>query len=229
MSTHNQHRSKFPRLGFFCGIALGSGCVGDEAKDLICGGNGERHGDHCDCDAGFILSDDGSSCDPDPDYDDSQYEGDFVFAPSEVQALTSTESNGQVWLLEAVDNSVQLEIEIYESYGGLSSPGSITIDEAEMNDATCGACIVLQTGCAAHGEHSHCERTFMPLAGGEFYLDKTGTNAGDEFTGELLGVKLQEVNIGQDYRRNQLLTARKLSWLLGASTFYWKHSGSRRK
>ena len=195
----------------FMGFTFGFGCVEKASEDLICSGNGELHGDHCDCDAGFVLSEDGYSCDPDPDYENSQYDGDFIFAPSNVQASTGTENNARVWFLEAIDSDVQLNIAIYESYGGLSSPGSIIIDSTEMDYATCGNCLILQTGCSAHGDHSHCERSFMPIAGGEIRIDKIGTNSGDEFAGELIGITFQEVTIGQNYQTEPVVDGEEIA------------------
>ena len=101
--------------------------------------------------------------------------------------------------MEAKDDDVQLRLVIYESYGGISSPGSITIDEVESSYATCGTCLVLQTGCELHGDHYHCERTFMPAIGGEVNIEKIGTSVGDELAGALLDIVFQEVTISQTY------------------------------
>jgi len=177
-----------------------TGCAEDAAVDEVCGGNGEMHGTHCHCDSGYALSEDGTTCEASTDADSTDYGGDFVFEASEIQASTGTSNNDQIWLLEAIDDDVHLKLEIYESYGGISSPGSITIDDVETDYATCGTCLLLQTGCAGHGDHFHCERTFMPVAGGEIHIDKTGTEAGDEFAGQLLGVIFQEVTIAQNYQ-----------------------------
>ena len=195
-------------LSIFSVLTLHVGC--SDNKDAACGDHGEMHGDHCHCDSGFALSDDGSVCEPveeDP-------ENEFAFAPSEVQASTGTSNNTQIWLLEAIDEDVQLNIEIYESYGGISSPGSIIIDDVEMNYATCGTCVLLKTGCEAHGDHFHCARTFMPSEG-EVRIDATGTSAGDAFTGELIGITFQEVTIDQDYQTEPVVDGIELklsSW-----------------
>lgn len=192
-------------------FSLLTSCAEEDAKDLVCGGNGEMHDDHCDCDSGYVLSDDGNSCDPAPESEEVQYGGDFVFEASEIQASTGTDNNSQIWLLEARADDVHLKIEIYEQYGGISSPGSITIDDVEANYATCGTCLLLQTGCAAHGDHFHCERTFMPKVGGEVHIDKIGTNAGDELAGELLGVVFQEVTIGQNYQSQPVVDGEEIA------------------
>lgn len=186
--------STITNILFLMGIS--SGCSSNSSNDAICGGYGEMHDGHCHCDDGFAISDDGASCEIS---EDSEYGGDFVFSPSTVQASTGTSNNDQVWILEAMEGDVHLRIEIYESYGGISSPGSITIDDVDSNYATCGTCVLLQTGCVEHGDHYDCSATYMPKEGGEVHIDKTGTNAGDDFAGKLLGVVFQEVRIGQDY------------------------------
>jgi len=197
-----------PIITLLFGLTFGTGCVEEESqdssKDEICGGHGEMHGSHCHCDSGYSLTDDGLSCELDSEPESVDYGGDFVFEPTEINASTGTSDNSQIWLLEAIDDDVHLKIEIYESYGGISAPGSITLEEVETNYATCGTCILIQTGCELHGDHYHCERTFMPVAGGEVHIEKIGTSADDEFAGELLGIKFQEVTIAQDYETERV-------------------------
>ena len=178
-------------------VGIGSSCTNGSSNEEICGGNGEMHDGHCHCDDGFTISEDGTSCETSQN---SEYGGDFIFSPSSVQASTGMSNNEQVWILEAMDGGTQLKIEIYESYGGISSPGSITIDDTESNYATCGTCVLLKTGCVEHGDHYDCEQTYMPKEGGEVHIEKTGTSAGDDFSGQLLGIIFQEVRIGQDYQ-----------------------------
>jgi len=175
---------------------LGVGC--GDSKDSICGGHGEMQDTQCECDPGFVPSADGSSCESAPDSEN--FGGDFFFEPSEVEAVTGTSNNSQIWILDAMENDVQLRIEIYEAYGGISSPGTITIDDVETDYANCGTCLLLKTGCVEHGDHFDCSRTFMPTVGGEIRIEQIGTNAGDEFSGRLLGVVFQEVTISQDYQ-----------------------------
>ena len=150
-----------PVLLFFGAI----GC-GDSSDEAICGGHGDIHDGHCHCDDGFTISEDGKSCE---EAQESNYGGDFIYSPSSVQASTRTSNNDQVWLLEAIDGDVQLKIQIFDSYGGISSSGSITIDDVESNYATCGTCVLLQTGCVEHGNHYDCSTTYMPMEGGEVH------------------------------------------------------------
>ena len=181
-------------------LSFNMGCADEPQKAAECGGNGEMHGDHCHCDSGFSLSADGSTCEPSEESDDIDYGGDFFFDPTELNASTGTESNSQIWLLEAIEGDVHLKIEIYESYGGISSPGELVLEEVDTDYGTCGTCLLIETGCAVHGDHYHCERTFMPVAGGEVHIDQIGSSIGDAFAGELLGVVFQEVNIGPNYQ-----------------------------
>lgn len=192
------------------GWGLSTGCGEDASNDAICGGHGEMHDGHCHCDAGFSLAEDGTSCDTNSGSEGSASEGDFIFEPSLIQASTGQSNNSQIWLLEAIDDDVQLKIEIYESYGGISSPGSMTLDDVETNYATCGTCILIQTGCIEHGDHYDCNRTFMPITGGEVHIEKIGTNADDQFSGQLLGLSFQEVRIGQDYETQPIAGGEEL-------------------
>ena len=202
--------SKFSLSILLTSLAFSTGCAEDDSKDQICGGNGEMHEGHCHCDSGFALSDDGMSCEADSETEEVEYGGDFVFEPSELQSSTGTQSGSRFWLLEAIDDEVQLKIEIYESYGGLSSPGSITIDDVEASYATCGTCLFLQTGCVLHGDHYDCRRTFMPKVGGEVHIDDIGESTGDSFAGQLLGVVFQEVTIGSDYQTEPVVDGEEI-------------------
>ncbi|WP_181197578.1 hypothetical protein [Enhygromyxa salina] len=101
-------------------------------------------------------------------------------------------------MLEASDGDAVLTLEIYEAFGGPTSPAVVDITEAETNYATCGTCLILQTGCVAHEDHFDCERTFMPRAEGQVHLHVLGANAGEQFAGELLDLVFQEVSIGED-------------------------------
>ena len=176
------------------GLTLNIGC-GETAKEADCGGHGEMHGDHCDCDAGYSPSEDGLSCEPSDEEEVVDYGGDFEFNPSDIQGSTGENGGSQSWLLEAVEGDIMLTMEIYEDFGGISSPGELEFTEIETNYKTCGTCILVQTGCSGHGDHYHCSKQFMPKAAGKIRLDEIGTAAGETFSGELLGVIFQEVTI----------------------------------
>ena len=65
-------------------------------------------------------------------------------------------------MLEAVDGDVVLSIELYEAYGGLTSPGSAPLTVTETSYETCGTCLILGMECVEHGDHFDCNRVFMP-------------------------------------------------------------------
>lgn len=210
-------------IAMLLSIAIHSGCTDEDASSSeadagqVCSGHGELHGDHCHCDPGFSPSEDERSCLPAPDahvhdeqdahvHDESDAEvgeapgqGELAFSPTDVHAATGQAEDGtQVWLLEAGEGSTRLSLEIYEAFGGPVSPGVIEITETEANYATCGTCLLLRTGCTAHDDHFHCERTFMPRPEGEVHLDAMGNTTGERLTGELLDLTFLEVMIGED-------------------------------
>ncbi len=234
---------------------LSSGCADDAAAD--CGGHGELHGSHCDCDAGYAPSADGMSCvaastseaeglkggEAHSDHDHSDHEhsnheetgattqgsssaeeqgladeqgategegsddeievGDeaaLSFNPSTVQASSVTANDGtRAWMLEAVDGDVVLSIELYEAFGGLTTPGAAPLTSPETSYSTCGTCLILGTECVPHGDHYDCARVFMPRAEGEVRLDAIGAGDGQQLSGELLGLVFQEVTIAANY------------------------------
>jgi hypothetical protein len=210
------------------GLLIGAGCTGSRSADSECGGHGELHGDHCHCDSGYTLSTDKLSCvartntgkhTQDAGLDTAQYGGapmdagveadagqasegtELVFAPATARGRTGAAEDGTlVWLLDAVDGDAVMGLELYEAYGGPTSPGVVDIAAAETSYATCGTCLLLQTGCTPHGDHFHCARTFMPRAGGRVQLQAMGRNPGERLTGELLDVVFQEVSIDSDLK-----------------------------
>ncbi len=201
-------------------LSLGAGCSDDDpSRGNACGGHGELHGDHCHCEPGFVLSDDQLSCvhaqdtagdghdhdagnEPDVGADTGpQDEEELNFSSPNARAATgAAEDGGQVWLLEASGGDAVLTLELYEGFGGPTSPGVVAMTNAETNYATCGTCLILQTGCYAHDDHFHCERTFMPRAEGQVRFDVIGANAGDRLAGELQELVFQEVSIGADFQ-----------------------------
>ena len=174
------------------------GCGPAEAE-LPCSGHGEMHGDHCHCDSGFALSDDGSTCVTAP-AENGVGGGDggaLSFTPRNPRAATGLADDGtRVWLLEAVDANKVLELSIYEAYGGPTSATVVDITDSETSYATCGTCLILRSGCVEHNGHFDCQRSFMPRARGKLYLDALGASAGDRITGEMVDLIFQEVTIG---------------------------------
>ena len=179
------------------------GCAPTEA-DLPCGGHGEMHGDHCHCDGGYTLSDDGLTCVVAPaDNGGGDQGGDFSFIPRNPRAATGAAQDGtQVWLLEAVDGDKVLEMSIYEAYGGPTSAANVEMTEAETSYSTCGTCLVLRTGCISHNGHYDCTRAFMPRAEGTIFLDELGASPGGRLSGEMVDLVFQEVLISDRGRTN---------------------------
>ena len=179
------------------------GCAPAEA-DLPCGGHGEMHGDHCHCDGGYTVSNDGQTCVVTPaDNGGGDQGGEFSFIPRNPRAATGAAQDGtQVWLLEAVDGDKVLEMSIYEAYGGPTSPTQIEMTETETSYSTCGTCLVLRTGCILHNGHYDCRRAFMPRAEGTIFLDELGASPGGSISGEMVDLVFQEVLISDRGRTN---------------------------
>ena len=186
-------------------FSSGCGDVTDNTAEADCGEHGQLHGDHCHCDDGYTLSDDGSSCEQsqvDATTGDSNSDqmADLTFSPTSSQGSVGEAQDGsKVWLFEAIDGGTILRIELYAGYGAPTSPGIVDITAKETDYATCGTCIMLRTGCVAHNDHYDCTGTFMPKAEGEMHIDAIGAAAGDNLTAELKDLVFQEVTIGQNY------------------------------
>ena len=233
-----------PLVSLLTCLLLCVGCA-ENAADAVCGGHGVMHAGHCHCDRGYDSADDGLNCVPEPpsedpepievnegnnnnaqnteslendrnDTENGEIEGEFSFAPSLVRAATGPAKDGtQIWMMESVDGDAILGLEIYAGFGGLSEPGVTPITEAETSYATCGTCLILRTGCVAHGDHYDCLRTLMPRAGGEVRIDAISANAGEQLSGELVGLTFQEVSISADYQTQALANGAELyleSW-----------------
>lgn len=121
------------------------------------------------------------------------------FEGEELRAQTQLTDGNRAWVLRATDGRSQLSIELYEAYGSATEAGTVALTETEGNYATCGTCIVLQTGCEAHGSHFHCDATFMPRAEGNLRIDALGAGPGERLAGELQQVVFREVTIAEDY------------------------------
>ena len=193
---------------FYLGLSACDGSSDDakEADGEPCGGNGElyeSHG-HCHCDDGFDLSPDGMDCVPSADdaSDDGQGgadgdgsgDGGTDFEPgSVVGILYGGDSPYQV--LTAKHGRTWLSIENYPDLGGLLDAESRPIGATEASYATCGVCLLVQTGCQQHGDHAHCDTTYMPEVGGEITFDALGEDLGEAWSGTLAEVRFVEVTI----------------------------------
>ncbi len=194
------------------GMLMLAACGGDSAdSDESCGGHGVFHGDHCDCDAGYSPSADGLSCEADEapvdnntgvdnQATDASDATNLTFNPASTKGSVGAAQDGsQVWIFEAMDGDAMLRLELYAAYGAPTAPGVAEITDSETDYSTCGTCIMLRTGCVAHGDHYDCTKTFMPKAQGQVEISAIGGAAGDQLAGELKNIVLQQVSIGQDY------------------------------
>ena len=210
----SRHNNRFSVIFFSALITIAFGIAGcgdtsTEDPSSNCGGHGVFHGDHCDCDPGYIQSADGLSCEPEeltssdePANQDQEVSepNDLVFNPSNTQGSVGAAQDGsEVWIFEAMDGGTMLRMELYAGYGAPTSPGVVDITSVETNYATCGTCLMLRTGCVAHGDHYDCTGTFMPRAEGQVQVDAIGTAAGEQLTGQIRDIVFQQVSIGQDY------------------------------
>lgn len=211
------------RASLGAALLMAQGCS-DESADAPCSGHGTPHGDHCHCDPGFRpdpsdalrctpasdaggdagsdagRTDDAGADAPGPDASEgldgasAALRRELTEAPSRARFGTDP-NNDRVWQLTAMGQTVVLRIEIWESDGGPTQPGTFELGADETSYATCGLCIVLETGCVAHGDHAHCERTFLPTAVGRVELQQLGETGG-HMQGRLRDLVLREVRIG---------------------------------
>lgn len=130
---------------------------------------------------------------------DSGGEEGLMFAPQEVRAFTEVVETKRVWVLEAIEDTRVLNLEIYEAFGGPTKPTTIPVTAEETNYATCGTCLLFRDGCKMHNDHFHCDRAWMPEVGGTITLTELGTSAGSLFAGAIEGVTLREVSIAEDF------------------------------
>ena len=208
LAAHMQIALALVMFSFVLGLTA-CGDTTTEENTVYCSGHGEWHGDHCDCDAGYIRSEDGLSCEPEELVTDDGQTGpsdntteptDLVFTASSAQGSVGNAQDGsKIWIVEAMDRDTILRIELYAGYGAPTSPGTVDITNVETDYATCGTCLMLRTGCVAHGDHYDCTGTFMPRAEGQVQVDAIGQEAGDQLTGQLKEIVFQQVSIGQDY------------------------------
>lgn len=112
--------------------------------------------------------------------------------------LQTTDGGARFWILEAAAGQYVLSLQIYEDFGGPTAPGEFPITETETDYASCGTCLVLRDGCEAHGDHYHCDKTFMPEIGGSMTLTALGTRDGAPMSGTLEGLTFREVDIANN-------------------------------
>jgi hypothetical protein len=197
------------------------GC-GDDPSSNDCGGHGELHGDHCDCDDGYERSEDMLSCLPRVDSEPDAREADASGADAgvgedagdvdvsgatslelgvtEVRAATATLSDGsQAWMITAISGSTILNVELYDSLRLPAAGGTLELDASDTDYANCTACVVVQTGCESHGDHYDCEGTYMPVAYGTLRIDSLGLNEGEPLAGQFSDLVLQEVRITSSF------------------------------
>ena len=138
------------------------------------------------------LDGDGDTTNENDDEDTAVYGS--AFEPDSVEALYY-EGDNPVWVLTAKEGETWLYLENYPSFGGASGAETRTIDDTEASYATCGVCILLKTGCQQHGDHGHCETTYMPEIGASVTFDELGDEVGSSWTGSLSPIRFIEVSI----------------------------------
>ena len=116
------------------------------------------------------------------------------FEADSVEALFYA-GDDPVWVLTAKAGETWLYVENYPSFGGASESETRTLDDTEVSYATCGVCVLLKTGCQQHGDHGHCETTYMPEIGASVTFDELGDEVGSSWTGSLSPIRFIEVSI----------------------------------
>ena len=183
---------------------IATGCdpnVNDEARnDDGCGPNSsfsDEH-EHCHCDDGFEIQ--GTACLPVDGDDEDEIDDinaiDLDGAITTGQSLTD-ESGEAVFVLQAVAGDVLLRIEGYVGFGAPDGPATVELAGDELNYATCAVCVIVQTGCSAHDDHFHCDRTLMPTGGA---VEFTALDPLSTLAGHLHALRLQPVQIAADYQ-----------------------------
>lgn len=177
-------------------------CIPDQDTDHADHENHEDHEDHED----YTGEEDNSQSEDEDETDANQGtspedENQLDLSSASTQAnVQIAQDNTKVWQLTAQDGNILLGMEIYESFGGVTTPGTVELTDKETDYASCGTCLILQTGCNAHGDHFHCEHTFMPRAEGQVRIDDIGSSLGESLSGQLSGLVFQEVSIDDNYQ-----------------------------
>ena len=116
------------------------------------------------------------------------------FVPDVVEGVFY-DNESPLWVLTAKEGGTWLTIENYPSFGGSEAPETRVLDANEVSYATCGICVVLQTGCTAHGDHGHCSKTYMPEAGSRITFDTLGEGGGTRWSGSTTPIRFVEVTM----------------------------------
>ena len=141
------------------------------------------------------LHHDGDPANDTPDGDTAMVGS--AFEPDSVEARFY-EGENPVWVLTAKADDSWLYVENYPSFGGASGAETRTLDDTEVNYATCGVCVLLKTGCQQHGDHAHCGSTYMPEAGASVTFDELGDEVGGSWSGSLSPIRFIEVSMDSD-------------------------------
>jgi len=116
------------------------------------------------------------------------------FEPDTVEAFYYPD-DGPLWMLTAKEGSTWLSVENYADFGGATEPGTRRLGTAEVSYATCGVCLILKTGCSAHGDHAHCSATYMPEPGSTITFDELDSADGGTWAGSISPIRFVEVTI----------------------------------
>ena len=116
------------------------------------------------------------------------------FVPDVVEGVYY-DGDSPLWLLTAKEGGNWLTIENYPNFGGATGPETRVLDADEVSYATCGVCVVLQTGCTPHGDHGHCSKAFMPEAGSRITFETLGEGDGAQWSGSITPIRFIEVTM----------------------------------
>ncbi len=105
---------------------------------------------------------------------------------------------GAAWGYESKDSDAVLVIEAHAGAGGPMSAGRHTIGPDDVSYATCGLCVILETGCKERRGRRQCAKAFMPVEGGAVSLSRIELEEGGVVAGALDDLVLREVQIGSD-------------------------------
>ena len=117
-----------------------------------------------------------------------------LFVPDVVEGVFYDDES-PLWVLTAKEGGTWLTIENYPSFGGAEAPETRVLDANEVDYATCGICVMLRTGCTAHGDHGHCSKSFMPEAGSRVTFDTLGDGGGTQWSGSITPIRFIEVTM----------------------------------